>query len=137
MARYSKGKWIFSEKDVYNLDLTFSPFLAAGLAKFNATIGQGVPCSLLRELYPEILPHEVHTEDQLESALIEYKRRITCMIYAFSINGPDTVECKLVFDNFTLVSGDLEKYKELLALHETKVKEGLQYFSQHYNDLWS
>ena len=136
-VRFSKGKWEFSENDVYNLDMVFTPFLIAGLTKFIAVGTKGVPSELLSEMFPDVdLFKSAYTEEQLNLADKEFIRRIHCMIYALKNEDTSFSASDITLKDFKVVSGDTVKFEKLSKDHAAKVKKGLQYFAQHYHSLW-
>lgn len=140
-----RGKKIFfNKRDTFDLDYTLSPIIGSALIKFKEVVfsednpWKGVPCCIAD-----------CKEEFVDNGLKEWERRVDCMIYAFTAEEPEIgfrfehielpKEEGSVLIPFSLVCLDEEasdRYDEALILHEAKRKEGLGYFSNHYQDLW-
>lgn len=145
MPRFAKGKWTFSNRELWNLDMTLNPIILAGLVQFRSKVAdpkesKGIPISILKELFPL---HDCnvsdYTEEQLAKGTFYFLEKLDLMIYSFENKEPTPEQAGLVYDKenmFKLISGDVNVYYKLIEQHSQKVKLGFQYFTQHYLDLW-
>ena len=141
MPRFVKGEWKFSHNELWNLDISFSKILVAGLEQFKTQYTEsktgGVPTSVLKDLYgPDLI--ESYTEEQLQKASVEFIQRIDLIIYALKDQDNSFKEAGLEVNltTFKLDKGDKELFNKLSEQHEKKVKQGLELFVKHYRDLW-
>lgn len=142
--RKSKGKWVASRKDVWDLDYTLSPIILAGLVKFKETITKsqfsGVPSSFVKG------------QDVTDEEVKEWHNTIDSMIYAFDKdNIPDIRDFnfKIEMDRgetkangstkiFLKCDNEEEKrrYYEALEEHHKNCEEGRTLFAKYYENLW-
>lgn len=142
--RKSKGKWVASRRDVWDLDYTLSPIILAGLVKFKETITNsqfsGVPSSFVKG--PAITDADVK----------EWHNIIDKMIYAFDkTNMPDIRDFKFKIEmerKETKTNGstqiflkcdneeEKERYYKALEEHNKKCEEGRVLFAKYYENLW-
>ena len=112
--------WVASEKDVWNLDYTLRPIIAAGLRKYTSNERWGHP--------PTLEPQE-------------WEDTLTSMLYAFEGNAPDMgpYDFGFNFDEGRITRSNEEEYERYMTdvlAHEAKVQEGLDLFAKHYHSLW-
>lgn len=162
--RTQKGKIVFSNKDVWNLDMVLSEVIRSGLLKFKEYKRHGYPNEAIYEYYSHLPENEVklliekHSYD--ESAVVEYwEACIDKMIFAFSkhkeyheIERPIT-KMEIVKENsnskFTRMTfvpkegythEDVESYnareKEYDNKLENQINEGRILFIRYYDSLW-
>ena len=142
--RKSKGKWVASRRDVWDLDCTLSPIILAGIVKFKETIVNseysGVPSSFVKG------------QDVTDEDIKEWYDTIDKMIYAFDKdNMPDIQNFKFKIemehgetkDNgstqiFLKCDNEEEKHRYYKALeeHHNKCEEGRTLFAKYYENLW-
>lgn len=161
-----RGKKIFfNYDDTWDMSHTLSPVIANGLIKFKEVvlIGEdgtghpfaGIPSSVSCEGSSindiKSLNFDKDDDEAHQALWEEWKRRVDCMIYAFSAKEPDAPpvfefkrESSEEGDPKSLRRFDIEitdqeaydKYREDESLHHKKVQEGLEYFAKHFRDLW-
>lgn len=142
--RKSKGKWVASRRDVWDLDCTLSPIILAGLVKFKETIVNseysGVPSSFVKG------------QDVTDEEVKEWYDTIDKMIYAFDKNNiPDIQDFKF---NIEMEYGETkdngstqiilkcdneeekQRYCKALEEHHKKCEEGRMLFAKYYENLW-
>lgn len=154
-------KILFNYKDTWDMSDTLSPIIANGLIKFKEVVldvnnGEGhtlagIPSSVRSEGSSSDIKALITEDEKLNIYWEEWKRRVDCMIYAFSQDEPEipdlfeyTREEAEEGDNtssrrFSIKIKDQEaydRYKEEERLHSEKVQEGLDYFAKHFQDLW-
>ena len=142
--RKSKGKWVASRRDVWDLDYTLSPIIFVGLVKFKETIVNSqfsvVPSSFVKG-------SAITDED-----VAEWHSVIDKMVYAFDkTNVPDIRDFKFKIEmdrgekkanGFTQIflncDNEVEKkrYYEALEEHHKKCEEGRMLFAKYYENLW-
>lgn len=141
--RKSKGKWVASRRDVWDLDCTLSPIILAGLVKFKETIVNseysGVPSSF------------VEGTDVTDEDVKEWHCVIDKMIYAFDNNNiPDIQDFKFKIEMeygekrgcstqiFLKCDNEEEKerYYRALKEHHKNCEEGRMLFAKYYENLW-
>ena len=142
--RKSKGKWVASRRDVWDLDYTLSPIILAGLVKFKEIIinskYSGVPSSFIKG------------EDVTDEDVAEWYSVIDKMIYAFDkTNVPDIRDFKFKIEmdrGETKANGSTQiflkcdneeakkRYYEALGEHHKKCEEGRVLFAKYYENLW-
>lgn len=142
--RKSKGKWIASYRDIWDLDNTLSPIILAGLVKFKETIVNseysGVPSSFVRG------------EDITDEEVKEWHNVIDSMTYAFDKNNiPDILDFKFKIEMERVETKDngstqiflkcdneeeKERYYQALKEHHNKCTEGRMLFAKYYESLW-
>ena len=142
--RKSKGKWVASRRDVWDLDYTLSPIIIAGLVKFKETIVNsqfsGVPSSFVKG--PAITDEDV----------AEWHNTIDSMIYAFDKDNMPNIKdynfkinlehgekkangSTQIFLNCDNEEEKLRYYKDL-EYHQKKCEEGRLLFAKYYENLW-
>lgn len=142
--RKSKGKWVASRRDVWDLDCTLSPIILAGLVKFKETIVNseysGVPSSFVKG------------GDVTDEEVKEWHNVIDSIVYAFDKdNVPDIQDFNFKIemehgeakDNgatqiFLKCDNEEEKerYSKALKEHHKKCEEGRMLFAKYYENLW-
>lgn len=142
--RKSKGKWVASYKDIWDLDNTLSPIILAGLVRFKEQLVKsefsGVPSSFVKG-------DEVTDED-----IASWHKTVDSMIYAFdSKNLPSIQDYDFKIDMeygntwndgsrevFLKCNNDKEKerYYKALEEHHKKCEEGRMLFAKYYENLW-
>lgn len=141
--RKSKGKWVASRKDVWDLDYTLSPIIYAGLAKFKETI--------IKSKYSGVPSLFVKGEDVTDEEVKEWHNIIDSMIYAFDKdNIPDIQDYnfKINLEHGEKSTGstqiflncdneeEKQRYYKDLEDHQKKCKEGRMLFAKYYENLW-
>ena len=142
--RKSKGKWVASRRDVWDLDYTLSPIIIAGLVKFKETIVNsqfsGVPSSFVKG--PAITDEDV----------AEWHNTIDSIIYAFDKDNMPNIKdynfkinlehgekkangSTQIFLNCDNEEEKLRYYKDLEA-YQKKCEEGRLLFAKYYENLW-
>ncbi|WAW11441.1 hypothetical protein vBAcePPAc_0064 [Aeromonas phage vB_AceP_PAc] len=142
--RKSKGKWVASRRDVWDLDYTLSPIILAGLVKFKETITNsqfsGVPSSFVKG--PAITDEDV----------AEWHSVIDKMIYAFDKDNMPNIkdynfkinlehgEKKANGSIQIFLNCDNEKEKQWyykdLEDYQKKCEDGRLLFAKYYENLW-
>jgi len=141
--RKSKGKWVASRRDVWDLDYTLSPIILAGLVKFKETITNsqfsGVPSSFVKG--PAITDEDVK----------EWHNTIDSMIYAFDRGNMPNIKdynFKINLEHGEKADGstqiflncdneeEKQRYYKDLEDHQKKCEEGRLLFAKYYENLW-
>lgn len=147
-----KGKWKFGYKDTYSLDCTLSPIIYAGLQRFHEVLSKrnkeggciGVPSEYCANPDVGVTDQEVQNWlDDIKKMMYAFENKEPDMSnYNFSLNivpvpggvakgncsAPYTIEC----DNLE----EKDRFNADLSVHEQKVQEGLNLFSQKFKSLW-
>lgn len=142
--RKSKGKWVASRRDVWDLDYTLSPIIFAGLVKFKETI--------IKSQFSEVPSSFVKGPAITDEDVKEWHNIIDSMIYAFDKdNMPDIRDYNL---KINLEHGEKKangstqiflkcdneeakkRYYEALEEHHKKCEEGRVLFAKYYENLW-
>lgn len=141
--RKSKGKWIASRKDVWDLDYTLSPIILAGIVKFKETI--------IKSKYSGVPSLFVKGEDVTDEDVKEWHDAIDKMIYAFDKdNMPDIQDYnfKINLEHGEKSNGstqiflncdneeEKQRYYKDLEDHQKKCEEGRILFAKYYENLW-
>lgn len=141
--RKSKGKWIASRKDVWDLDYTLSPIILAGIVKFKETI--------IKSKYSGVPSLFVKGEDVTDEDVKEWHDAIDKMIYAFDKdNMPDIQDYnfKINLEHGEKSNGstqiflncdneeEKQRYYKDLEDHQKKCEEGRMLFAKYYENLW-
>lgn len=139
----SKGKWVASRKDVWDLDYTLSPIILAGLAKFKETV--------INSKYSGVPSLFVKGEDVTDEEVKEWHDAIDKMIYAFDKdNMPDIQDYnfKINLEHGEKANGstqiflncdneeEKQRYYKDLEDHQKKCEEGRMLFAKYYENLW-
>ena len=139
----SKGKWVVSRKDVWDLDYTLSPIILAGLAKFKETV--------INSKYSGVPSLFVKGEDVTDEEVKEWHDAIDKMIYAFDKdNMPDIQDYnfKINLEHGEKANGstqiflncdneeEKQRYYKDLEDHQKKCEEGRMLFAKYYENLW-
>ena len=139
----SKGKWVVSRKDVWDLDYTLSPIILAGLAKFKETV--------INSKYSGVPSLFVKGEDVTDEEVKEWHDAIDKMIYAFDKdNIPDIQDYnfKINLEHGEKANGstqiflncdneeEKQRYYKDLEDHQKKCEEGRMLFAKYYENLW-
>lgn len=139
----SKGKWVASRRDVWDLDYTLSPIIFAGLVKFKEVVIQskysGVPSSFIKG------------KDVTDEEVKEWHNTIDSMIYAFDKdNIPDIQDYnfKINLEHGEKANGstqiflncdnekERQRYYKDLEDYQKKCEEGRLLFAKYYENLW-
>jgi hypothetical protein len=150
--RYTRRKgWQASKKDVWSLNDTLDPIIAAGLRKFLETDFRACPGSLLTKSMVG------HTDAEIEEGIQLWRDKLKQMLYAFEAEEPDcndydfesywvdpTGRATDIFDIEANTPYSIEhtnhdvylKYRNDGEQHELKCKQGRELFAKHYGDLW-
>lgn len=141
--RKSKGKWVASRKDVWDLDYTLSTIIFAGLVKFKETI--------IKSKYSGVPSLFVKGEDVTDEEVKEWHNTIDKMIYAFDKdNMPDIQDYnfKINLEHGEKANGstqiflncdneeEKQRYYKDLEDHQKKCEEGRMLFAKYYENLW-
>lgn len=141
--RKSKGKWVASRKDVWDLDCTLSPIILAGIVKFKETI--------IKSKYSGVPSLFVKGEDVTDEEVKEWHNTIDSMIYAFDKdNMPDIQDYnfKINLEHGEKSNGstqiflncdneeEKQRYYKDLEDHQKKCEEGRMLFAKYYENLW-
>lgn len=141
--RKSKGKWVASRRDVWDLDCTLSPIIFAGLVKFKETV--------INSKYSCVPSLFVKGENVTDEEVKEWHNTIDSMIYAFDKdNMPDIQDynfkinleygekCTGSTQIFLNCDNEEEKqrYYKDLEEHHKKCEEGRMLFAKYYENLW-
>lgn len=141
--RKSKGKWVASRRDVWDLDYTLSPIILAGLVKFKETI--------IKSKYSGVPSLFVKGEDVTDEEVKEWHNIIDSMIYAFdNDNIPDiqdyNFKINLEYGEKSTGSTQIflncdneeekQRYYKDLEDHQKKCEEGRILFAKYYENLW-
>ena len=141
--RKSKGKWVASRKDVWDLDCTLSPIILAGIVKFKETI--------IKSKYSGVPSLFVKGEDVTDEEVKEWHNTIDKIIYAFDKdNMPDIQDYnfKINLEHGEKANGstqiffncdneeEKERYYKDLEDHQKKCEEGRMLFAKYYENLW-
>ncbi|ULG01460.1 hypothetical protein phiA019_0114 [Aeromonas phage phiA019] len=141
--RKSKGKWVASRRDVWDLDYTLSPIIFAGLVKFKETI--------INSKYSGVPSLFVKGEDVTDEDVKEWHDAIDKMIYAFDKNNmPDIQDYnfKINIEHGEKANGstqiflncdneeEKQRYYKDLEDHQKKCEEGRMLFAKYYENLW-
>lgn len=139
----SKGKWVASRRDVWDLDYTLSPIIFAGLVKFKETI--------IKSKYSGVPSLFVKGEDVTDEEVKEWHNTIDSMIYAFDKdNMPDIQDYnfKINLEHGEKANGstqiflncdneeEKQRYYKDLEDHQKKCEEGRMLFAKYYENLW-
>lgn len=139
----SKGKWVASRKDVWDLDCTLSPIILAGIVKFKETI--------IKSKYSGVPSLFVKGEDVTDEEVKEWHNTIDKMIYAFDKDNMPYIQdynfkinlehgekangSTQIFLNCDNEEEKLRYYKDLEA-YQKKCEEGRLLFAKYYENLW-
>ena len=141
--RKSKGKWVASRKDIWDLDYTLSPIICAGLVKFKETI--------INSKYSGVPSSFVKGEDVTDEEVKEWHNAIDSMIYAFDkdnipniqdYNFKINLEYGEKANGFTQIflncdnEEEKQRYYKDLEDHQKKCEEGRMLFAKYYENLW-
>ena len=139
----SKGKWVASRRDVWDLDYTLSPIIFAGLVKFKETI--------INSKYSGVPSLFVKGENVTDEEVKEWHSTIDSMIYAFDKdNMPDIQDYnfKINLEHGEKANGstqiflncdneeEKQRYYKDLEDHQKKCEEGRMLFAKYYENLW-
>ena len=139
----SKGKWVASRKDVWDLDYTLSPIIFAGLVKFKETI--------IKSKYSGVPSLFVKGQDITDEDVKEWHNTIDKMIYSFDKdNMPDIQDYnfKINLEHGEKANGstqiflncdneeEKQRYYKDLEDHQKKCEEGRMLFAKYYENLW-
>jgi len=147
---WKRGGVVFGVKDMWDLDHSLSPIIAAGLKKFKEVVTSEDNCTGIPGSF---LPEWEHTDEDCEVALKEWYSVLDKMIYAFDSESPevpdgvfnDLLECLTPVEgteyseikNLVKDQTLYDKYREEDDEHHRRVQEGLDLFAKHYHDLWT
>jgi hypothetical protein len=139
----SKGKWVASRRDVWDLDYTLSPIIYAGLVKFKETV--------IKSKYSGVPSLFVKGENVTDEEVKEWHSTIDSMIYAFDKdNMPDIQDYnfKINLEHGEKANGstqiflncdneeEKQRYYKDLEDHQKKCEEGRMLFAKYYENLW-
>ncbi len=146
--RYTGRKgWYATRRDVFSLNDTLRPIIAAGLKKY------------LEEKNHRLFgnPNILTDEEDWEVQHLHWVGILEKMLYAFDADEPsiedydfdfyclnDKGERTGIFDikantSYTIEhthDEEYQKYKEESKVHEDKVQEGLDLFAKYFRNLW-
>ena len=139
----SKGKWVASRRDVWDLDYTLSPIIFAGLVKFKETI--------IKSKYSGVPSLFVKGEDVTDEEVKEWHNTIDKMIYAFDKDNMPYIQdynFKINLEHGEKANGstqiflncdneeEKQRYYKDLEDHQKKCEEGRMLFAKYYENLW-
>lgn len=139
----SKGKWVASRRDVWDLDYTLTPIIFAGLVKFKETV--------INSKYSGVPSLFVKGEDVTDEEVKEWHDAIDKMIYAFDKdNMPDIQDYnfKINLEHGEKANGstqiflncdneeEKQRYYKDLEDYQERCKEGRMLFAKYYENLW-
>ena len=139
----SKGKWVASRRDVWDLDYTLSPIILAGLVKFKETI--------IKSKYSGVPSLFVKGEDVTDEEVKEWHNTIDKMIYAFDKDNMPYIQdydFKINLEHGEKANGstqiflncdneeEKQRYYKDLEDHQKKCEEGRMLFAKYYENLW-
>ncbi len=139
----SKGKWVASRKDVWDLDCTLSPIILAGIVKFKETI--------IKSKYSGVPSLFVKGEDVTDEEVKEWHNTIDKMIYAFDKDNMPYIQdynFKINLEHGEKANGstqiflncdneeEKQRYYKDLEDHQKKCEEGRMLFAKYYENLW-
>lgn len=139
----SKGKWVASRRDVWDLDYTLTPIIFAGLVKFKETV--------INSKYSGIPSLFVKGEGVTDEDVKEWHNTIDKMIYAFDKdNMPDIQDYnfKINLEHGEKANGstqiflncdneeEKQRYYKDLEDYQERCKEGRMLFAKYYENLW-
>jgi hypothetical protein len=141
--RKSKGKWVASRRDVWDLDYTLSPIIFAGLTKFKETS--------IKSKYSGVPSLFVKGEDVTDEDIKEWHNTIDSMIYAFDKDNIPNIQdynFKINLEHGEKANGftqiflncdneeEKQRYYKDLEDHQKKCEEGRMLFAKYYENLW-
>lgn len=160
--RYSKGKYVFSNKEVYGVEVTLNKVILGYLQKLHDSLSKsachGVPMRYL-EQQAKIDGIENAYEADVDKADVLYMKDIEELIWVFSSEEPDistydfhidmvddegrepamegTTPVKFVTTGLNGKDGEVEKerYHQDMLEYDKRKKEGYKLFGEIYNDL--
>ena len=139
----SKGKWVASRKDVWDLDCTLSPIILAGIVKFKETI--------IKSKYSGVPSLFVKGQDVTDEEVKEWHNTIDSMIYAFDKDNMPHIQdynFKINLEHGEKANGstqiflncdneeEKQRYYKDLEDHQKKCEEGRMLFAKYYENLW-
>lgn len=139
----SKGKWVASRKDVWDLDCTLSPIILAGIVKFKETI--------IKSKYSGVPSLFVKGEDVTDEEVKEWHNTIDKMIYAFDKDNMPYIQdynFKINLEHGEKANGstqiflncdneeEKQRYYKDLEDYQERCKEGRMLFAKYYENLW-
>lgn len=139
----SKGKWVASRRDVWDLDCTLSPIILAGIVKFKETI--------IKSKYSGVPSLFVKGEDVTDEEVKEWHNTIDKMIYAFDKDNIPYIQdynFKINLEHGEKANGstqiflncdneeEKQRYYKDLEDHQKKCEEGRMLFAKYYENLW-
>ena len=139
----SKGKWVASRRDVWDLDCTLSPIILAGIVKFKETI--------IKSKYSGVPSLFVKGEDVTDEEVKEWHNTIDKMIYAFDKDNMPYIQdynFKINLEHGEKANGstqiflncdneeEKQRYYKDLEDHQKKCEEGRMLFAKYYENLW-
>lgn len=163
--RVSKGKYIFSYKDTWNLDKVFNEIIHAGLIKFKSIKRHGYPNESIYDYYTRLgYEHNKITEMlwantyNADNVVEFWEACLDKMIFAFQ-NHPEYCDIEepileYNFDRATVQKGsiisqtikdgytqsDADAYKDREKAYDEdvaqRIKEGKELFFKYYDSLW-
>lgn len=157
--RYSKGKYVFSNKEVYGVEVTLNKVILGYLQKLHDSLSKsvchGVPMRYL-EQQAKIDGIENAYEAEEDKADLLYMKDIEELIWVFSSEEPDistydfnidmvngeptvkgTIPVTFVTTGLNGKDGEVEKerYHQDMLEYDKRKKEGYKLFGEIYNDL--
>lgn len=163
--RVSKGKYIFSDRDVWNLDNTLSKIIVAGLIKYKNSKRHGYPSEAIYDYHL----NEKYTESEINAMIVSgsksYDEDAVChywescidkMIFSFQehpeyyeLEQPITEPDVRTVSRYRLISfipkqgysqADVDEYNKRESEYdkdiEERKKEGRSLFLKYYDSLW-
>ena len=142
--RKSKGKWVASRRDAWDLDYTLSQIIYAGLVKFKETI--------TNSQFSGVPPSFTKGKDITDEDVAEWHSFIDKMIYAFDKDNMPNIKdynfkinleygekeangSTQIFLNCDNEKEEQRYYKDLED-YQKKCEEGRLLFAKYYENLW-
>lgn len=144
--RYSKGKYVFSNKEVYGVEVTLNKVILGYLEKLHDSLSKsachGVPMRYL-EQQAKIDGIENTYEADVDKADVLYMKDIEELIWVFSDNEPDISKYNFSYDFGNDIPGGLkcsnpeesERYSKDMNEYSERKLAGYKLFGEIYNDL--
>lgn len=160
--RYSKGKYVFSNKEVYGVEVTLNKVILGYLQKLHDSLSKsachGIPMRYLKQ-QAKIDGIENAYEADVDKADVLYMQDIEELIWVFSSEEPDissydfdidmvddedkdpvmegTRPVRFVTTGLNGKDGEKEKerYHQDMLEYDKRKKEGYKLFGEIYNDL--
>lgn len=144
--RYSKGKYVFNNKEVYGVEVTLNKVILGYLQKLHDSLSKsachGVPMRYLEQQAKIDGLENIHEAD-VDKADILYMKDIEELIWVFSDKEPDISDYHFSYEFGNDVPGGLqcsnpeesERYSKDMNEYSERKLAGYKLFGEIYNDL--